>query len=155
MAINQFNRTNPLIISMRNQNDLLTNESFHAVKRVLGFTAIQIILGILVSVGGGYLYYAGKVSLDYLAKCIAISAILILGFLFVSRNFISSFKNPHMDKINEMIYGHVYEILNVNNEDVIEIINDINFVRGRLGIAQTLYPMACAIVDGIVLISLF
>lgn len=119
MGMSDFNRNNPFVILMRDKSDEL---NLYFVKTIK-FIIYEIILTIISVVS---LYFVTRTINTLLIIFLILSNIINI-FLFY--NSIHHSKNY---EINQMVYGNGYKNINVNNEAILDIIEKINYMIGKV-----------------------
>lgn len=140
MGISQFNRSNPMVILMRRVNDEFTNESIKATKSAIRRAIVQVILLLASSI---LIFIKSFTKLDGIPRTalfflVIILVITIITMIFMFYAVVLTGANPKMKEINDMIYGETYSVADVNNEDVLKVINDLEFMLGKLDATTTL-----------------
>lgn len=149
MGINQFNRSNPMVILMRRSNDEFTSVAVNTIKKgILRFLA-QLVLQVILFVCIVYKYAITRSnpSADNVLPVILIAGVFLL--ILIGYNFIATMnvsKNRKMQKINELIYGSTLEVADANNEDILKIINDLQYMTGRLDMARNLTSVYSSVI---------
>lgn len=121
MTMNDFNKSNPFVIIMRDRYNEFTMSAVKTLKSL-------VIEFIILFLGLTYIILFEKYKLIFTASIsiLVISYFLNLFFLY------KAIKNSETAQIDDMIYGNKYSIINVNNEQIFDIIQKINYNKGKI-----------------------
>lgn len=121
MSMNDFNKSNPFVIIMRDRYNEFTMSAVKTLKSL-------VIEFIILFLGLTYIILFEKYKLIFTASIsiLVISYFLNLFFLY------KAIKNSETAQIDDMIYGNKYSIINVNNEQIFDIIQKINYNKGKI-----------------------
>lgn len=117
MAISDFNKSNPFVIIMRDRADDLTRTSVSMVKDYI----ISIICAIIIGVMGIFI--------------LKTSIVLLITIIFEVYNaliLLKTLSSAELKRVDDIIYGNAYNVIDINNEELFSVIEDIDYVRGKM-----------------------
>lgn len=121
MSMNDFNKSNPFVIIMRDRYNEFTMSAVKTLKSlVIEFIILFLELTYIILFEKYKLIFTASISI------LVISYFLNLFFLY------KAIKNSETAQIDDMIYGNKYSIINVNNEQIFDIIQKINYNKGKI-----------------------
>lgn len=111
MAMADFNRNNTFVIIMKNRADELSTKMIAMIKSFIVISLCLLILSIV-----SIFTIPNKIIPD-----VSILFIILNGYYSFNMMRSSSLK-----KVNDIIYGNAYSIIDVNNEDIFNVIENLD-----------------------------
>jgi len=117
MSISDFNRSNPFVITMRAQHDVLTNKLISMSKAIFFSSILSVITGIVIGIN--------------FMDALLVLVICIFPILYQYLLMRNAMSNSHIKEINAIVFGDEYKDININNEKILEITVDISYYQGK------------------------
>lgn len=117
MAMADFNKDNPFIIIMKNRSSDVNRLSMNLIKTFIISSLCMLAISIL-----------GIVTLHSIIILIP----TIIFILFNAYLIINLVRGTEMKQVDQMIYGNQYSVIDINNEDVLKIIEQLDYIRGKM-----------------------
>lgn len=146
MAISEFNRNNTFVILMRMRSEKLATSRLKITRSIITYSLFEILLTIC-----SFVFFPFKTAI-----CSALAVLLIV--LLNISEYANTMASPEAIKINKIIYGDDYSVININNEEILGIIEGVDVLIGKIAMLQVYFTgllYASIILFGIFLLVFF
>lgn len=125
MAIADFNRNNPFVIMCRYKSEEIKNQMLNMTKEHL-YTGVTISVTLILLISECIIHRR------YTYWFLLVGLILLIWYL-LSINMLKKIINDSVyHEINSILYGNEYNIINVDNERLMDILLKADFILGRI-----------------------
>lgn len=125
MAIADFNRNNPFVIMCRYKSEELKNQMLNMTKEHL-YTGVTISVTLILLISECIIYCR------YTYWFLLVGLILLIWYLLSIRMLKKIINDSVYHEINSILYGNEYNIINVDNERLMDILLKADFILGRI-----------------------
>lgn len=125
MAIADFNRNNPFVIMCRYKSEELKNQMLNVTKEHL-YTGVTIAVTLILLILDSSIYRF------YTYWFLLLGLIVLIWFLLSIHMLKKIINDSVYREINTILYGNDYNIINVDNERLMDILLKADFILGRI-----------------------
>jgi len=135
MAMADFNKSNPFIIIMRKRSGEVNQGAIQIIKTFI----ISSLWMVLMSIADGLILQE-----------LVITIVTIIFILFEAFSIVNVLKGSAMMDVNNIVYGDHYSVIDINNEDVLKIIEQMDYIKGQMS-----YIINSIVMNSIVITSIY